>query len=83
MVQLREREYPARVVIVTVTQYHSINSGQVYTENFCILYNCIRLPRVKQELMLFSLNIDRKAVLCDTVFSSLTISFFPDKIETI
>ncbi len=40
------------MVVVTVAEYNRIDSRQVYTESFCILYNCIRLPRVEQEFML-------------------------------
>ena len=63
------------MVIVTVTQYHSIDSRQVYTESFRILHNGVSLSCIEQELMILSLNIDAESMLCDTVFMSAGILY--------
>ena len=70
MVYLREWQNTSRVVVVTVTQYHSIDSRQVYAESFSIFNNCVGLSCIEQELMILSLNIDAEPMLCDTVFMS-------------
>ena len=56
------------MVVVTVADYNRIDSRQVNSEDFRILYNCVRLPYVEQELVLFSLSIDAQPMLCNTVF---------------
>ncbi len=68
MVYLGKWQNTSRVVIVSVTEYHSIYCGQVYTESFCILHNSVSLSCIEQELMILSLNIDAESMLCDTVF---------------
>ena len=44
------------MVVVTVTEYNGIDSRRVNAQDFRILYNCIRLSRIKEKLMLFCFN---------------------------
>ncbi len=63
------------MVVVTVAEYHGIDSSKVNAENFRILHNCVSLSRVKQEFMLFRFDIDAQSMLCDTDFSSAGVLY--------
>ena len=62
-IQLCKGQDTPRMVVMTVAEYNCINSGQVNAEGFRILHNCVSLPRIKEQSVLFSLDIYRKSVL--------------------
>ena len=45
------------MVIMSVTEDHGINSGQVNAKRFGVPYYCIGLSGIEQKFMLFSLDI--------------------------
>jgi len=71
------------MVIVTVTEYNGIDSRRVDAQNFRILYNCIRLSRIKEKLMLFCFNIDAQSMLCDTVFIHAGVFYKCDDLHSV
>ena len=70
------------MVIMPVTEYNRIDSRQVNVQHFRILYNCVSLPCVEQEFMLFSLSIDAQSMLCNTVFITAGIFYKCDDLHS-
>ena len=69
------------MVVVTVTEYHGIDSSKVNAQNFGVLHNCVGLPRIEQELVLFGLDINAQPMLCDTAFTTAGIFYKCDDLH--